>query len=121
MGVNPTFAPERLDSDRGGRTVISPKSSLRRKPRQLGSLPDSCAEPDFELLPDEGAAGGGGGRQRQHQDPFAAWTGLQEPALPAVESPTHGGGQDRIRRFPKSGLKCTFHQILAQSPDFFMS
>jgi transposase len=32
---------------------------------------------NFELLPDQGAAGCGGGREREHQSAFASWPWLQ--------------------------------------------
>jgi len=59
MGITAKFAPGQLYPNRGARTGISPKTSLRRKPRQLGSLPDSCAEPSFRTLDAELPAGFG--------------------------------------------------------------
>src|SRR5271157_5347381 len=70
---------------------------------------------NLELLPDQGAAGSGGGGQRQYQSSAATRTRLPQPQLPAIESPTAGRHENRIRRFSESRVKRILCHFLAKS------
>jgi hypothetical protein len=106
---------------RRGHVAISPRLD---RPTPLATTPalseigGDAAGPSGghpELLSDEGAVGRSGSSEWQHQGATASRTRLQESPVPAPQSATHVGDQNRIRRLQESGLKCGSRQIPAQS------